>query len=757
MVSNCKFLFWLILAFFLVSCASATLYDDFNDNSLNATKWTNVGCSETSKSLYCDGKNDDNYVYSTHNFRNATQLIYNATINVNVGSGTWYTYQAGVMMTNGSSNSRRLLTYCSFTVGGSLNCYSAVQGSVFVANVLMNKFNDTVTINLNGVYSRSLDITSLNDAWRFGIYALTNGDCTPWGCTGSDSVYLDNLAYFENPSVRFVYPARNQQITSYKGWINFTTDRVVLNCSINDSRWLRNKSNTSSFKFFNSNFSNLTAKRYDVGVQCNSSEGQTNDTLRWYKYGATAIYDLNVYERTVVPIKLVVLGTNSYGSTASLVYNNTVYSVLGTTGFQSINFSANVLAPNISGVARNITFVWTYNVSGQVNSLTKGQWVSRYIFDNCSVGKNKTLTIKVFDEEQPSIPIVSSLEVDGYYWSDPLYKKHINYALNKSSTYTFCLENGLNQTLFTDLYLKYHPTGGFTQSFYFVNESLRNRQVNYSIYNFVVTAGLSDLKLTLRNFLDYSYLENVYVKMLRYYVGEGVWRTVQMDKSGGFGQTFFNIKEENTDYKFIFFDENNNILESTGSMKFVCSGGVCDITKILTPYGAVSPDDGLLVSLSFDNDSSSVLANWTDIFGVSADMRFVVSKESFTGNYTICDDSGSGSGGSFSCNVAGHTGTIYAQVFSTQYGVTRSRSSLFTDIRVGKLSNLMSKGESALWTVAFVLTSMMMGIFSPVAAVIMTVFGLLGASYLGLMNALSITFVVIAAIIGIFISTKVRR
>ena len=52
-----------------------------------------------------------------------------------------------------------------------------------------------------------------------------------------------------------------------------------------------------------------------------------------------------------------------------------------------------------------------------------------------------------------------------------------------------------------------------------------------SIYNWNNTDA-SDLKITVRNDSNYEALNNVYAKLQRYYIGENVWRTVQMDKTG---------------------------------------------------------------------------------------------------------------------------------------------------------------------------------------------------------------------------------
>lgn len=331
----------------------------------------------------------------------------------------------------------------------------------------------------------------------------------------------------------------------------------------------------------------------------------------------------------------------------------------------------------------------------------------------------------------------------------------INLSESGRWNYSICLSPA-DQSFQADAYIQYTSEYGFTHRFYLQNSTVSNNTQNYTIYNYNSTTGVSDLKITVRNKNNYQYFENIIATLQRYYVGEGVWRSVQMDRTGDYGLLFYNIREENTDYKIIFKDADNHILQTTESMKFVCTAGVCELTYLLDPYDGEAVSDNLTIAISFDNETSNITVTWIDPTGTSTDVTTIVTKETMTGSLELCNETITGSSGVYECDVSGHTGTMLVKVRSNDGASITDELAEWFEVRPTKIYLLLGNAEGLLWSFIICLTIVGAGAFSPVAAVISLIFGLLVVFFLGLTNIITITSLIIAVVIGLVIGFKVR-
>jgi len=416
-----------------------------------------------------------------------------------------------------------------------------------------------------------------------------------------------------------------------------------------------------------------------------------------------------------------------------------------------------------SGDPGNVNYYWnitTIQGDGSISrfNLSGVHSVSSWNLTNCSAG-NITLTINIFDEESPSTDLEANVEINMEYWiSSKSNSQNFSVEMNGSSKYSICLER-VDSTIYTDTYIKYTTVNGFTHRYYLVNQSLTNTTLNISMYNFDTTTDISDLRITTRYF-DYTYFPNIIGKLQRRYVAEDVWRTVQMDESGSYGLIFYNIKEEDTDYRIIFQDRNNHVLKTTENMKFSCTSGLCEIVFLLDPYaaGAVSP--GITYNYEYDNSTGIITLNWDDPLGLTSTVRLLVVKETMAGSLVICDEEKSGATGTTTCDVGAYTGMLLLKVYSS----ASPEESLFTDwidVRRQFLGNLINteygSTEGVIWTFGVLVTIVMTGLISPVFAIISMIFGLIVIFFFGIFTPLTMTFLIISVILGIIIGIKVRK
>lgn len=359
----------------------------------------------------------------------------------------------------------------------------------------------------------------------------------------------------------------------------------------------------------------------------------------------------------------------------------------------------------------------------------------------------------IYNEDTPSQALVGTAEVEfNYRAGNSSNVTNYNAAFSGSNTYVFNIST--NESLITgDLYIVYNVPAGFTHRYIVVNTTFNTTQFhNFTLYNFNTTTGISDLKITTRYNSNYKYYPEVIAKLQRKYVSEGVWRTVQMDESGDFGQLFFNIKEESTDYKLIFTDTDNNILKTTESLKFVCTSGICDLTVLLDPYEATSGSTGITYGYSYNPTTKIVNVTWTDAAAGTSTVQIKARQDTVTGAFYPCNQTQSGAAGSMTCNLTGRQGVIEFTVIANGDLETTE----LIEIKAQKLGDVAGNDEGAFWAVMIILICLMFGLFSPVAAIISMMVGLVTIYLLGLFTPITITFLIIVTVIGIVIGIKVR-
>lgn len=376
----------------------------------------------------------------------------------------------------------------------------------------------------------------------------------------------------------------------------------------------------------------------------------------------------------------------------------------------------------------------------------------------CENPDDQNVRVTVYNEQLTNETINSTLEVSGTTWTAGNPRNAFNISLGGSYQYDLCFMTDGNSTLYGDVYYKYTNPSGFTHRYYWVNRSfLSSGREILNLYNFNGTGGISDLKITLRDRSNYRYMPNIVVSLERYYVGTDTWRIVQMDESGDFGQIFFNIREEDTDYRLRFLDRPNvSYIEISNPMKFVCDATRCDLTWLLDALSATTITDNLTVSWSYLNDTGLIYVNWSDPTGEIQSIRDTISQETMTGQLIICDNTTNSPIGSDVCNISGRSGVIWIRIRSTMSGGNVSEYTDWLEVRPSALHTVVSQNEGAFWAAGIMITCLGMGLMSPVLAIIAMIAGLIFIYFLHILNAITLTFIIVATVAGIAIGLKLR-
>lgn len=450
-------------------------------------------------------------------------------------------------------------------------------------------------------------------------------------------------------------------------------------------------------------------------------------------------------------VRNILLQNFSYDISGTAGSSDTFYGVTDTWINESIYHNITISQFNTNMLNR--TFNLTLNQQYLLNMSPNNHSV---LIDNCSSYNYPVMNFSVYIENYPDVSLPVNVEilvnVSNAYNETAIYSD----AYTGVSNFSLCVP--YYTTDWITVYILYTSPNGFTHRWYIVNQTAYyNQTLEYSLYNYNTTTAISDLRMTIRNSLNYNHLADIVVQMQRQYVSEAVWRTVQMDTSGNFGDGFFNIEEEDTDYKFIFKDQSNNLLYTSAPMKFTCDGGVCDITFNINPTVTTSTSNiDIDLTHTYNNTTGLSTIVWSEVNGVNTNLWAVWTQERFDRSLTICNNTQSGTGGTLSCNVSSYPGGIALSIRTYNSPPIYQFLETF-EVLQQKIKDLISSGEGNFWMFIIILIAFTMGLANPLASIGFTIFSMLIGMFFGLTSFINVTMLIIIGGLGIIIGENIKQ
>lgn len=477
---------------------------------------------------------------------------------------------------------------------------------------------------------------------------------------------------------------------------------------------------------------------------------QVNFTF--YRYNLTTSFVNPVDENNLQSVYLTYINSTTESYSVGFYFNSSSYFPIShTTNGTNITINVTFLTPMINATAI-VTNQWQFNISGETYNLYFNQTVMRSALDDCSVYNATSLRFNIRHEDSPTVAINGSLEFMITYWqTDKALAKIYSSQKNNSNIYSVCMVNG-SQTYNVDIYALDTTPSGFAHRYYLFNSTINGTVQDIYLYNFNYTSGISDLKLTVRDYLTNKYKQGYVVTLQRLYLGEGVWRSVQMDMTDDYGLVIFNVLEQLEDYRLVFMDNNNTVFKTTNTMKFQCTSGLCELTYPLDTSQAAAASNTVTISWAYTTATNSLNMTWTDPLGGTNEVNTSLVKYTYTGTTSLCNQSQSGASGSVNCPTSGYTGQAFFKVVANGNLVV----SQWVELNTSKMGDQLDEKEGAWWAAIIVLTCAMFGLMSPAVGVIAMVIGLIAVFMLGIFTPLTMTLLVVAVIVAIAIGWKVR-
>jgi len=419
---------------------------------------------------------------------------------------------------------------------------------------------------------------------------------------------------------------------------------------------------------------------------------------------------------------------------ATLNYNGTEY--IGTItdlGSESYSITRTINIPTVD-TKTDISFYWTfkYDDGGTTaqNSTTHNQTVSDLptitITDGaCAAGFFSSVFYNFSNSENLSA-INTNIAYNFKFGIGDLDGYVVNGILTNKASFRICINETIDTYRLGYGEIQYGNTGYIDRRYYmYEGQSLSNStQANHTLYSLPTSDSTSFIFEFKNTFLNpYT---NKLVALLRWYPDEDEYKIVEMAKTDDHGSTVMKVHTEDVDYRVGLYYLNGSLIKLAEPVRMACLIDPCTYTlKVIHDPVDFDILYNIESSLTWDEDNNRFVYIFNDPSQLTSQMRLYVYRDAGFQDILICNDTATGYTGVLTCDVGNYTGTLIAKVYRSASPET-SIASLYHSIRDGIESSF---GLFASFLI--VLTSALIGIFSPIGSIMLLLLGLIPAVFFG--------------------------
>ena len=563
----------------------------------------------------------------------------------------------------------------------------------------------------------------------------SDGDCG--FATSNYSLTIDTSA----PTINIISPTG-----TYDSLVS--GDTLYLSGFANDSNmdtcWYDYNNTNTTFScttetLFNESFTQGTKEQLNLTVWTNDSVGNVGTgTTGWdYKLFSTAEeYSAATFssnnENFLINISydsLIYLGL-----TANLVYNGTNYSATATTSGNITSIEKTLNIPTVAAT-ENLPFYWEIflNDGSTITTITtssNNQSVSPLYAINitdltCQAGYFEAVNFTFYDAENGT---ALSDNVDynfqygtGNYSSNLIYGEFLNIT-----SFRICINSSVEDYKIGYGEVQYFSVGYSERRFYmYEDQTLSNSTTREYGLGSLLSADSTSFIFEIKNTYLNPYTDKL-IALLRWYPGDNEYKVSEMAKTDADGKTVMKVKTEDVDYRVGVYEKDGTLIKLTDAVRMACLVNPCTYSLKIVQ----DPDDYYSVfevetSLIFDEDTDRFVYSWNDPEQITSEMRLEVYKLAGNQDILICNETTSSYTGVMVCSIGTYTGDFYAKVYRSA-SPEKILSTLFHTNRDGVESSF-----GLFLAVILALATGLIGIASPVIAVILLIVGLIPALLFG--------------------------
>lgn len=433
----------------------------------------------------------------------------------------------------------------------------------------------------------------------------------------------------------------------------------------------------------------------------------------------------------------------------TLEYNNTNFTTTTLETGLVRNYTTNVVAPGVPADT-SIDFVWhlrTVNSTGDIfteSAFADNQLVKDLNIDDCSVNTILLMNLTVVDETDQTVLVGGAdnvtINVDlslGNDLTSDVLPFNQTFAFENSAE--ICISQDLLGTTNyrLDAEITYESFDRVLEFYHFQNTTLTNETIPQVITLFDLDVLLSQEFLITFKDVSFVPVPDVLVEIQRKYVGEGVFKTVEIPKTDNSGQTIGHMVLSDVVYTIIV-SKQGEVLATFEDVIAICqdtSTGQCSINLNAFTSGTQPSDftdlQGVSFTLTFDDTTNVFTSLFTTTDGsvVTMDLNVTEISDVLT---DVCSNSLITSSGTLTCTVP------------SSFGNTTLRGQLFKDgTFVGEIFVTISDFSPAdnfgttgiiLLLIAYI-TLPMMFITERIGVVIFAIVGFIFAGILGIYSS----------------------
>lgn len=456
--------------------------------------------------------------------------------------------------------------------------------------------------------------------------------------------------------------------------------------------------------------------------------GEVNNTFVWGLVINDSGFDTFAYETDTEIFQFnITVPANTISVSSILNYNGTSNTAdVDCTGV-SCSLTAEIDIPLISTyqIAQDFFFqttIFSPSTSFTTNISSGTQTVQQIFLDECnSTITTKTLNFTVTDESSLAriTPFYIAGEFD-YYLGNGDTKKSLTFSNTSAIELDLCISPG-NRTFNIEDTIEYNSelngTDYVQRNYFFQDSQIDDTILEVPLFLLPATDSTSFIIFVRDNTL--LPVSDALVEIQRFFVGEGVFKTVQIVRTDDNGKSVGFYKTETVDYRHVVTQDGETLL-TTDSGKIIGETTPFTITltvgdALSTPITSFQNLTDLTATIVYNNDTEIVTYTYIDTSGNLTLARLLVERVNYNTIYTtICDVNSTLTSGALTCDLSGQNGTFIAQGF-----VERSPGVLSVAITFVITSVIGIFGTTGLFLAWFIiLTSALVFIWNPTVGII---------------------------------------
>jgi len=581
------------------------------------------------------------------------------------------------------------------------NTYSS---AINFLNLYPTKKVDNVTatlsasscVNPSSFFAEDIIIYSTFFTEYTQIWTETFTDGATWGVEACDTTSCffsqENRSFIVDtslPTILIDYPVNGSLLNSIKENGGNQTIEITITDTNLDTCWTNYNGVNTTFgtggtcNDFNLSLENVgTLPWHELTIWANDTAGNANSNYTTWEYNAfvtNQTWNAVAQEGAVENFTLnTTLGTGLTFSSATLNYNGTAYGgTITSTGGTDYYVSRTIDILNVD-VTEEHDFYWTLTLSNgnSYNTTTQTQNVTSLVIDDCTLYSTLILNYTLYDEDtQIIIPntgenatIEVSVEISPLGSTTPI----ITYANTfESNNATICLDE-LDTNYRLDVTARYSAFDHVVEFHHIQNWQLNSSSAQHiSLYDLLITESQEFLVI----FKDDNFVlvPDALIDVSREYVGDGVFKSVEVAKTDSQGQTIVHLVLSDVRYDVVVKKE-GEILASFDNVVAVCqdvSSGECtlNLNELATHIEPLDYEHigNIAYYWTLDRNARTIQVDFTSVDSLVVRIDLNVTKFDNFFNDSVCSETLTSTTGTITCSIPASFGNVsfLAELYST--------------------------------------------------------------------------------------------